>query len=75
MGEGAQEWRARAQRRQHAQEEDHVVSRSQEDRRCSAGAVGEGQSRSEEIGLRGLDSEQGLRKWRSFWDSMSTARW
>ena len=47
MGKGAGKRRAQA-RRQHAEKEDDVGIRSQEDRRCSAGAVGEGEGCSEE---------------------------
>jgi hypothetical protein len=41
MGEGAQQWRAQAERRQHAQEENDVASGPQEDRGSTTSAVGE----------------------------------
>ena len=51
MGKGAEEWRAKAQRRQHAQEEDDVGCCSQEDRSRSKGEMGEGEGGLEKIGV------------------------
>jgi len=51
LGKGANEDRAEAERRQHAQEEDDVSRRSEEDCRSPKAQMGEGQNRSEEVGL------------------------
>jgi hypothetical protein len=51
MGKGTEERSAEAERSQDAQEEDDVGCGSQEDRGCSAGAVGEGKGSKEEGGV------------------------
>jgi hypothetical protein len=51
MGKGAEARRAEAERRQRAKEEDDVACCSQEDRRSPKSEMGEGESRSEEVGV------------------------
>ena len=52
MGKGANQERAETERRQHAQEEDDVSRRSEEDCRSTASAMGKGQGCSEEVSIR-----------------------
>jgi hypothetical protein len=55
MGKGAGEWRAEAERREHAQKENDVSRRPEEDCRSATSAVGKGEGCSKEVGL-GLGS-------------------
>src|ERR1700733_1321397 len=52
MGKGAEEWRAEAQRGQHAEKEDDVSRRSKENCRSSTGALGEGEGCPKEVRLK-----------------------
>ena len=52
MGKGANQERAETERRQHAQEEDDVSRRSEEDCRSTASTMGKSQGCPEEISIR-----------------------
>jgi hypothetical protein len=51
MGKGAEEWRAEAQRRQHADKENDVSRRSKEDCCRSTDEMGEGKGCAKEVRL------------------------
>jgi hypothetical protein len=52
MGKGEGQWQAKTKRRQHAQEEDDVSRRSQENCSRTTSAVGEAEGCSKEVGVR-----------------------
>jgi hypothetical protein len=52
MGKGAEEWRAEAQRRQHAEKENDVSRRPEEDCRSTTSEMGEGEGCSKEVRIR-----------------------
>jgi hypothetical protein len=66
MGEGAQQWRAQAERRQHAQEENDVASGPQEDRGSTRSAVGESEGCAEKVRARMHFGSRRKRSWGRF---------
>lgn len=58
MGKSAGEGRTEAEGAQHAQEEDDVRRRTKENRSSTAGALGEGKSHAEEVGVENAEEPQ-----------------
>jgi hypothetical protein len=52
MGEGAKEWRAETERRQHAEKENDVNRRSKENCRSPTSEMGEGEGCAKEVRIR-----------------------